>query len=323
MSKPKVIVTRRWPEAVEKALAEHFNVELNAEDKPFDKRALMDALGRADALFPTVTDRIDAEALAAEPLRCRLIGNFGVGFNNIDVEAAKARNIVVTNTPDVLTDATADLAIALLLAVARRIGEGERHVRAGAWTGWRPTHMMGAQVTGKTLGLIGIGRIGGAVAKKASHGFDMKVQAYDPFPPPADRLSELGVALVDNPEKIFETSDFVSLHCPATPENRHLVNAKRLEAMKPSAFLINTARGDIVDEAALAQALKSKRIAGAGLDVFEQEPRVTDALLSMENVVLLPHLGSATTETREAMGLRVMENALAFFADKEPRDRVA
>ena len=322
MSRPKVIVTRRWPDAVEQALNEHFDVELNTDDVPFDQAALMDALGRADALFPTVTDKVDADVLAAEPRRCRLIGNFGVGFNNIDIEAAKAKGIVVTNTPDVLTDATADLAMALLLAIARRVGEGERHVREKAWTGWRPTHMMGTQVTGKTLGLIGIGRIGGAVAKRASHGFDMKVQAYDPFPPPAERLQELGVTLVDSPDEIFRTSDVVSIHCPATPENRHLVNAERLASMQPSAFLINTARGDIVDEAALVDALQSRKIAGAGLDVFEQEPKVTNALLTMDNAVLLPHLGSATTETREAMGFRVMKNARAFFAGEEPGDRV-
>ncbi len=323
MSKPKVVVTRRWPEAVEKELRKHFDVELNAEDKALDKAGLMDALTRADALFPTVTDKIDADVLAAEPLRCRLIGNFGVGFNNIDIEAAKACGIVVTNTPDVLTDATADLAMSLLLAVARRLGEGDRHVRAGAWTGWRPTHMMGTQVTGKTLGLIGLGRIGGAMARKASRGFDMEVLAYDPFPPPAERLAELGVTLADSPEKVFESADFVSIHCPATPENRHLVDAGRLASMKASAFLINTARGDIVDEAALVEALHAETIAGAGLDVFEREPQVTEALLSMENVVLLPHLGSATTETREAMGMRVLNNALAFFAGEEPNDRVA
>lgn len=323
MSKPMVIVTRRWPAAVEKALEEHFDVEFNVDDVPMSQAALIDALGRADALFPTVTDKVDADVLAAEPLRCRLISNFGVGFNNIDVEAAKAKGIVVTNTPDVLTHATADLAMALLLAIARRVGEGERHVRGREWTGWRPTHMMGTQVTGKTLGLIGIGRIGGAVAQKASRGFDMQVQAYDPFPPPAERLKELGVTLVDSPETIFQTSDFVSIHCPATAENRHLVNAARLASMQPGAFLINTARGDIVDEAALVDALSSRKIAGAGLDVFEQEPKVTEALLTMDNTVLLPHLGSATTETRETMGFRVMKNAEAFFAGDEPGDRVA
>jgi D-3-phosphoglycerate dehydrogenase len=323
MSKPKVIVTRRWPAKVEEALKQHFDVELNIEDKPFTDAQLKDALSRADALFPTVTDKVNADILATSPRRCRLIGNFGVGFNNIDIDAAKSQGIIVTNTPDVLTDATADLAMALLLAVARRVGEGERHVRDQAWTGWRPTHMLGTQVTGKTLGLIGLGRIGGAVAKRASHGFDMNVIAYDPFPPAKDRLDELKVTLVDSIDAILRESDFVSLHCPATPENRHLINADRLAAMKSGAHLINTARGDIVDEQALVRALKAGDIAGAGLDVFEAEPKVTDDLLTMEQVVLLPHLGSATTETREAMGMRVLENALAYFSDKEPRDRVA
>ncbi len=323
MSKPKVIVTRRWPAPVERELTRHFDVELNAEDRPLSAAELKQALTRTDALFPTVTDRIDADLLAVDGLRCRLIGNFGVGFNNIDVEAAKTRGVVVTNTPDVLTDATADLAMALLLAVARRVGEGERLVRSGGWTGWRPTHMMGTQVTGMTLGLVGLGRIGGAVAKKAGRGFDMKVLAYDPMPPKPDRLAELGVTLVDRLEDVFEQSDAVSIHCPATPENRHLVDERRLGLMRRDAFLINTARGDVVDERALVQALAAGRIAGAGLDVFEREPEVTPELLTMENVVLLPHLGSATTATRIAMGMRVLDNARAFFAGREPPDRVA
>jgi D-3-phosphoglycerate dehydrogenase len=323
MGKPKVIVTRRWPEKVEQALPAHFGVQLNEDDHPFTRAELEDALQNADALFSTVTDRFDAELLATKPHRARLISNFAVGFNNIDIEAAKQHGITVTNTPDVLTDATADLAIALLLAVARRVGEGERHVRGNHWTGWRPTHMMGTQVTGKTLGLIGLGRIGGAAAKKASRGFEMNVIAYDPFPPEAARLNELGVTMVDSLDDIFEQSDFVSIHCPATPENRHLINAERLGKMKPGAHLINTARGDIVDEKALVNALARGQIAGAGLDVFEEEPKITDALLTMDNVVLLPHLGSATIETREAMGFRVLDNAKAFFANQEPNDRVA
>lgn len=323
MSKPIVVVTRRWPERVEAALKKHFEVELNSDDAPFSEARLKDALARADALFPTVTDRITADMLATTPRRCRLIGNFGVGFNNIDVEAAKSQGVIVTNTPDVLTHATADLAMALLLAVARRVGEGERHVRAEAWTGWRPTHMLGTQVTGKTLGLIGLGRIGGAVAKKAGHGFDMNVIAFDPFPPKQDYLDSLGVTLVNSIDDVLHAADFVSLHCPATPENHHLINADRLAAMKSAAYLINTARGDIVDELALVRALNAGEIAGAGLDVFEQEPKVTADLLAMENVVLLPHLGSAAKETREAMGMRVLDNALAFFRDEEPKDRVA
>ena len=322
MSKPSVIVTRRWPEEVEARLAELFDVRLNSDDKPMSQAELKAALSEADALFPTVTDRIDAEVLSAEPLRAKLIGNFGVGFNNIDCAAARDRGLVVTNTPEVLTDATADLAMTLLLSVARRAGEGERHLRASAWTGWRPTHMMGTQVTGKTLGLIGLGRIGRAVARRAHHGFSMKVLFHDPYPPSEADAAALGAEPCGSIEELLERSDFVSLHCPATPENRHLMNAARLAQMKPGAFLINTARGDVVDEAALAEALTRGTIAGAGLDVFEAEPKATPDLLAMENVVLLPHLGSATRETRAAMGFRVIENATAFFAGEAPRDRV-
>jgi len=323
MSKPRVIVTRRWPQEVEARLAEHFDVELNYEDRPLDRDALKAAFAAADAVFPTVTDAIDAEVLSAEPLRARLIGNFGVGFNNIDLDAARARGLTVTNTPEVLTDATADLAMALLLCVARRVGEGERHLRDGAWSGWRPTHMMGTQVTGKTLGLVGLGRIGQAMARRAHRGFDMRVLFFDPFPPADEVVGELGAQRCETVEALLEGSDFVSLHCPATAENRHLVNAERLRRMKPGAFLINTARGDVVDEAALNDALDDRLIAGAGLDVFEREPAVLPGLVARENVVLLPHLGSATRETRVAMGLKVLENAIAFFDGAEPPNRVA
>ncbi len=323
MSRPRVVVTRRWPEEVEAQLREHFDVQLNPDDRPMTPEALKQAFATADAVFSTVTDRIDAEVLSAEPLRARLIGNFGVGFNNIDVDAAKARDLVVTNTPDVLTDATADLAMTLLLSVARRSGEGERHLRSGSWSGWRPTHMMGTQVTGKVLGLIGFGRIGQAVARRARWGFDMQVLFFDPYPPKDDVLRDIGAEPRGSIEAVLEASDFVSLHCPATPENRHLINAERLRQMKSEAFLINTARGDVVDEAALNDALEEKVIAGAGLDVFEQEPSVSPGLLDRENVVLLPHLGSATRETRVAMGLKVLENAVAFFKGEEPPNRVA
>jgi len=266
---------------------------------------------------------VTAEVLSAEPRRARIVANFGVGFNNIDVEAAKARGVAVSNTPDVLTDATADLAITLLLMVARRTGEGERHLRGGHWTGWRPTHMMATHVTGKTLGLVGMGRIARAVAKRAHHGFGMKVIYHDPFPPPADVAAALGAEPRAELDEVLREADFVSLHCPATPETRHLMNRERLALMRPDAFLVNTARGDVVDEGALVEALQQKKIAGAGLDVFEREPEVTRALLSMENVVLLPHLGSATTETRVAMGMRALENLRLFFGGKPLRDRVA
>ena len=322
-ARPSVVVTRRLPEAVERELMRDFEARLNPEDRPLGAEGLVEAMRSADAVLTTVTDKVTAEVLSAEPRRARIVANFGVGFNNIDVEAAKARGVAVSNTPDVLTDATADLAITLLLMVARRTGEGERHLRGGHWTGWRPTHMMATHVTGKTLGLVGMGRIARAVAKRAHHGFGMKVIYHDPFPPPADVAAALGAEPRAELDEVLREADFVSLHCPATPETRHLMNRERLALMRPDAFLVNTARGDVVDEAALVEALQQKKIAGAGLDVFEREPEVTRALLSMENVVLLPHLGSATTETRVAMGMRALENLRLFFGGKPLRDRVA
>lgn len=322
MTRPVVVVTRRLPEEVEADLARDFEVRLNADDVPLSADGLKEALRTADALLPTVSDRLTAEVLAVEPLRAKIIANFGVGFNHIDVNAAKARGLAVSNTPDVLTDATADTAMTLLLMVARRAGEGERHVRAKAWTGWRPTHMLGTHVTGKTLGLVGMGRIARAVARRAHHGFGMKVIFHDPYPPSPQEAAALGAEPVGSLDDVFARADFVSLHCPATPETRHLVNAGRLQQMKKGAFLINTARGDVVDEAALVQALKAGTIAGAGLDVFEREPVVTEDLLAMENVVLLPHLGSATRETRIAMGMRALENLRLYFAGKPLRDKV-
>ena len=318
-----VVVTRRLPAAVEERLAREFDARLNADDHPFSTSELENALRTADGLLPTVTDRLTAQVLAVEPLRVRVIANYGVGFNHIDAAAAKGRGVVVTNTPDVLTDDTADDAIMLMLMAARRGGEGERHVRSGAWTGWRPTHMLGTRVSGKTLGLVGLGRIGRAVAHRARHGFGMRVIFHDPYPPPAAVVAELGAEPRSSVDDVLREADFVSLHSPATPETRHLIDARRLALMKRGAFLINNARGDIVDETALAAALKQGTIAGAGLDVFEREPAVTPDLLAMENVVLLPHLGSATEETRGARGLRALDNLRAFFAGAPPRDRVA
>ncbi len=320
--RPSVVVTRRLPAPVEEQLAQEFDARLNRDDHPLSVAELQDALGTADALLPTVTDRLNGDVLSVEPLRVRIIANYGVGFNHIDVTAAKRRGLVVTNTPDVLTDDTADDAVMLMLIVARRAGEGERYVRAGRWTGWGPTHLLGTKVSGKTLGVIGMGRIGRAVARRAHHGFGMRVIFHDPFPPPADVVAELGAEPRSTIDAVLREADFVSLHSPATPETRHLINAERLALMKPGAFLINTARGDIVDEAALVDALKRRLIAGAALDVFEREPQVSPDLLTMENVVLLPHLGSATQETRVAMGLRALENLKAFFAGIPPRDRV-
>ncbi|MFH0352285.1 MAG: 2-hydroxyacid dehydrogenase [Chromatiales bacterium] len=322
MSKPRVFVTRRWPAEVEVRLQELYDVKLNADDRPMTGTELQEALRGADALLPTVSDNITAEVLSAEPLRTKILGNFGVGFNHIDIAAAKGRGLVVTNTPEVLTECTADLAMTLLCMVARRAGEGERHVRTKAWTGWRPTHMIASKITGKTLGLIGFGRIARAVAARAHHGFGMKILFHDPYPPPKEAAEAVKATPCDTVEEVLAQADFVSLHCPGGQETRHLINAERLKRMKATAILINTARGDVVDEQALAAALKSRTIAGAGLDVYESEPRVSDDLLTMENAVLLPHLGSATRETRIAMGMRVLENLEAFFAGEPPRDRV-
>lgn len=320
--KPRVIVTRKIPAACEEAAGQRFDATLNPTDTALTSEQLQDALRTADGLLPTVTDKLTSEVLGVEPRRAKIIANFGVGFNNIDLEAARRVGLTVTNTPDVLTDDTADIAVSLLLMVARRTGEGERHVRGKAWTGWRPTHMLGAKVSGKTLGLIGFGRIAKAVARRAHHGFGMKVLYTDPFPPKPEEATALGAEARATIEDVLRESDFVSLHCPASPETRHLMNAERLRQMQPHAFLINTARGDVVDEAALVAALQARAIAGAGLDVYEREPVVAPELLALENVVLLPHLGSATLETRVAMGMRAIENLTLFFGGQPVRDKV-
>ena len=322
-AQPRVVVTRRLPSAVEDVLVREWDAKLNSEDRPLDAAGLKRALASSDALLCTVTDRITADVLSAEPLKARILANFGVGFNHIDVAAAKARGLVVTNTPDVLTEDTADDAVMLMLMVARRAGEGERHVRSRAWTGWRPTHMLGTKVSGKVLGLVGMGRIARAVARRAHAGFGMRIVFHDPYPPPPELVREFGAESRGSVDDVVREADFVSLHCPATPETRHLIDARRLSLMKRGAFLINTARGDVVDEAALVAALTAGTLAGAALDVYEREPTVTPELLSMDNVVLLPHLGSATQETRVAMGMRTIENLRAFFGGQPPRDRVA
>ncbi len=324
MSKPKVVLTRKWPAIAEAKAQAMFDVVLNENDQKLSVAALKEALRTADAVCPTVSDfQIDKEILSVAGRKCKILSNFGVGYNNIDTVAAKAAGVVVTNTPEVLTDCTADVAMGLLLAVARRLGEGERLVRNKQWDGWCPTHMLATKVTGKKLGCIGFGRIAQAVAQKAHFGFGMEIIFYDPYPPATAVIKKFSATQKDAVEDVLKDSDFVTLHCPGGGANTHLMNADRLGMMKTSAFLINTARGDVVDEQALVQALRDGVIRGAGLDVFAQEPTVTEALLSMENVVLLPHLGSATTETRVAMGLRSLANVEAFFSGNEPGDRVA
>ena len=322
MSKLKVIVSRAWPAEVEATLKEKYDVQLNETDVAMSKDEMKQALGNCDAFLPTVTDPVDAEVLSAEPLRARFIGNFGVGFNHIDLDAAKARGLTVTNTPEVLTDCTADIAMTLLLTAARRTSEGERHLRANAWTGWRPTHLLATKVTGKTLGMIGMGRIAQAMARRAHHGFGMKIIFVDPYPPSDEVIQQFNATQCESIDEVLANSDFVSIHCPGGKETYHLLNEENLSKMKPSAFLINSARGDVVDNDALIEALKNGTIAGAGLDVFEGEPNLDKRFLELENAVLLPHLGSASTETRIAMGNRVLENLAAFEAGDTPKDKL-
>ncbi len=321
-ARPRILLTRRWTEEVERHLEERFDVTRNADDVPMSAEQLRAAMRDYDALCPTVTDRLDEGVLSVADRRVRLIGNFGVGYNHIDVEAAKRLGIRVSNTPDVLTDTAAELAILLLLMATRRAGEGERELRAGRWIGWRPTHMMGQSLEGKVLGLIGFGRIAQATARKAHHAFGMRI-AYNGRRRAATEIEqETGARFVDTVDALVAGSDVVSLHCPGGASTFHLINAERLRLMKRSAVLINTARGPVVDEAALVEALTEKRIAAAGLDVYEEEPRVHPGLLALENAVLLPHLGSATVETRTAMGMRVAQNLEAFFAGVPLRDTV-
>ena len=311
--KLSIFVTRRWPQAAEAALGEHFDVTLNDGDKPLSRDALIDGFASHDIAAPTVSDKIDAEIVAAGAAgKCRLISNYGVGVNHIDLAAAAAHDIPVTNTPGVLTDATADITMTLMLMLCRRAGEGERELRAGEWTGWRPTHLVGRALSGRKLGIIGMGRIGRAVAHRAHFGFGMDV-VFQNRSPIADGAG-VGARQLMDVAAVCAASDFVSLHCAATAETANIMNADAIATMRPGGYLINTARGDVVDETALAKALHDGVIGGAGLDVFQGEPQINRALLSAPNTVLLPHLGSATEETRVAMGMKVVENARAFAA---------
>lgn len=333
--RPVVTVTRRLPDDVERALRERFDARLPGEDRAMTPAELAAAVRESDALLPTVTDAITAEILGG-PVRVRIIANFGVGVNHIDLAAARERGIVVTNTPDVLTDDTADLTLALMLMTARRLGEGERELRSGQWSGWRPTHLMGRSLRGLRLGIVGYGRIGRAVAERARAAFGMPVRwvsgrsrASDGpssgESSAGDRSSGAAAPAVERAgslEELLAWSDIVSLHCPLTPETHHLLDARRLALLPRGAIVINTARGPVIDERALIAALESGQVGAAGLDVYEREPAVPDELLAMEQVVLLPHLGSATVETRTAMGMRAVENLTSFFAGAGVRDGV-
>ena len=297
-------------------------VTLNAADQALSSHELRQALQDYDVVCPTVTDTLDASIFDCAEVRTRLLANFGVGFNHIDLTAAKRLGVAVSNTPGVLTAATAELALTLMLMSARRAGQGERHVRGGHWQGWSPTHMLSTQVSGGTLGIIGMGRIGLALARMAHHGLGMQILYFSRSALAESVSMELRAQRLSLPE-LLGAADFVSLHCPATAQTRHLINADSLGLMQPHAFLINTARGDIVDEAALVEALVAGTIAGAGLDVYEHEPQLHAGLKTLEQVVLLPHMGSGTQQTREAMGLSALRNIEAYIAGKPLPDEVS
>jgi glyoxylate reductase len=319
--RPFVIVTRKLPDPIETRMMELFSCRLNLGDKPFSKAELMAAIGHAEVLVPTVTDRIDAEVLDAAGPALKLIASFGTGVDHVDLAAAQRRGITVTNTPGVLTEDTADMTMALILAVSRRLAEGERLIRSGAWTGWGPTTMLGHRIWGKRLGIVGMGRIGMALARRAN-GFGLSVHYHNRRPVPEDVESALEATYWESLDQMLAHMDIVSVNCPHTPATYHLLSARRLRLLQPQAILVNTARGEIVDEEELIRLLEVRAIAGAGLDVFEHEPAVDPRLRGLDSVVLLPHMGSATIEGRIAMGERVIINIKTFADGHRPPDRV-
>ncbi len=321
IERPSVRVTRTLLPAVEKRMAELFDTRFNADDVPLTRDALVAAMADCDVLVPTVTDSIDASIIAAAPPRLKLIASYGAGVNHIDLAAAKAKGIMVTNTPGVFTDDTADLTMALILNVPRRLGEGHRAMRNGEWSGWSPTGMLGHRIGGKTLGIIGLGRIGEAVAMRAK-AFGMNIIYNKRSRLPASVEDELGVTFEPDIDRLVARSDIITLHCPLTADTDKIINADRIAHMKPNAYVINSSRGELIDEDALIAALQSGRIAGAGLDVYTHEPAVDSRFLSIANAVLLPHLGSATVEGREASGERVITNIRVWADGHRPPDQV-
>ena len=319
--RPKVIVTRKLPDSIETRMAELFDVRLNLADKPYSKSDMIAAVQEADVLVPTVTDTLDAEVIAEAGEQLKMIANFGAGVDHIDLSAANDKSIIVTNTPGVLTEDTADLAMALLLSVPRRLFEGEKILRGGDWTGWTPTFLMGHRIQGKRLGIIGMGRIGRAVARRA-RAFNIAVHYHNRSRLPEQTEADLEATYWDDLDQMLSRMDFISINCPLTDETHHLLNRERMKKMQPHAIIVNTARGEIVDEEALANLIEVGRIAGAGLDVFEQEPTINPKLLELDNVVLLPHMGSATIEGRQAMGEKVLINIRAYTDGHRAPDRV-
>ncbi|MCB2106173.1 MAG: D-glycerate dehydrogenase [Rhodobacteraceae bacterium] len=320
-SKPTVVVTRKLPEAVETRMMELFDVRLNNDDHPFTTDQLTEAVADCDVLVPNLADLVDARVIEAAGKRLKLIANFGNGTDHIDVQAAQKRGITVTNTPDVLSEDTADMTMALMIAVPRRLVEGARMIQENKFKGWNPTHMLGHRLWGKRLGIIGMGRIGLAVAKRA-RGFGMAIHYHNRRRLHPDIETEVEATYWESLDQMLARTDVITIHCPHTPATFHLLSERRLKLIKPTAYLINMARDEIVDEAALIRLLETKSIAGAGLDVFAHEPAVNEKLIAMDNVVLLPHMGSSTIEGRTAMGEKVIINIRAFSDGHVPPDRV-
>ncbi|MGE0231524.1 MAG: 2-hydroxyacid dehydrogenase [Flavobacteriaceae bacterium] len=319
--RPLVIVTRKLPDVVETRMRELFDTELNIEDVPMTQAAMMEAVRRADVLVPTVTDRIDSAVLAQAGPKLKLIANYGNGVDHIDVESANRRGITVTNTPGVLTEDTADMAMALILAVPRRIHDGIKALEAGEWKGWAPTWLLGHRINGKRLGIIGMGRIGQAVARRAK-AFGMQIHYHNRRRLGPAVETELEATYWDSLDQMLARMDVISVHCPHTPATYHLLSARRLKLLRPQAYVVNTARGEVIDENALARMIEAGDLAGAGLDVFEHEPAINPKLVAAPNVLALPHMGSATIESRIDMGEKVIINIKTFADGHRPPDRV-
>lgn len=319
--KPIILVTRKLTDSVEKKLAEHFETILNPDDKLYSTAELLQLAEKVDAILPCHTEKFSAATIALLPARIKAIANYSVGVDHVDLEAAKLKQIIVTNTPDVLSDATAEIAMLLMLGAARRASEGERMIRNQQWKDWSPAFMVGQQITNKRLGILGMGRVGQVVARRA-RGFDMRIHYHNRKP--LDTKDAQGATYHSTAEELFAEIDVLSINCPASENTRGMVNQALIAKLPNHAIIINTSRGMIVDDDALIDALKSGRIAAAGLDVFNGEPdSIHPAYRQLDNVFLLPHIGSATEETREAMGFRAIDNLIAIFNQEEPGDRVA
>ena len=319
--KPLVILTRKLPDSVETRMRELFDAELNDNDEAFSREKLLEAIGRADVLVPTVTDRIDADIIASAGPKLKLIASFGTGVDHIDLKAAREAGITVTNTPGVLTEDTADVAMALILSVPRRIAEGNALIRQGGWSGWAPTGMLGHRINGKRLGIVGMGRIGQAIARRA-RGFGMSIHYHNRRAVHPDIEKSLEATHWDDLGQMLSRMDIVSVNCPHTQSTHHLLSREMLSRIPAQAYVVNTSRGEVIDEIALADLLEDRKIAGAGLDVYENEPEITPKLMALDNVVLLPHIGSATIEGRPSMGDKVIINIQTFVDGHTPPDRV-